>query len=105
VGQVRVHARKDEFVMIVGDVGETVGDFACVVVVHDGDGADRAMGVGPVLDFHIRETVADEIAYRLGTVGISLPLDERVEFIEKILPDGYPEPDKILFEHMASSCA
>ena len=39
------------------------------------------------------EAVPDQIPDSLGTIGIALPRDQTIEFLQQIIGDGYPEPD------------
>lgn len=99
MSQVRMHAGEDQRMVFMGDVGEPVADLAGVVVVHDGDGADRTARVGSVLEFDLGETVADEVADRLRAVRVAFPLDDGVEPVEQPFPDGHAEPDEIVIRH------
>jgi hypothetical protein len=73
-----------------------------VVVVDEGDGADRfRVAAAPLL---LDERVADEVAHRLRAVHVALVGDERVESLDEPLVGRDPESDDVR-HRMTPSCA
>lgn len=97
--QMDVHAREDELLKLMLDIGELSGEIANVVIVHEGDGSNCFLIFIPLLTDQI---VSDEIPQGLRPVRIFLPRDVAIEIIKKVVIKGDAEADEFL--HSVTNC-
>ena len=80
--EVRMAGRDDQFVILVLEFGQLLGDAVGVMVVDEGDGADdRRVGCGGALG---NQAIANQIAESLGAVGVAAARDGAVKTLEEI---------------------
>src|SRR5512143_3408609 len=90
VVQVDVHRREDLVVVIVAGGDDAIRQVALAVSVDEREARHRlaAAPLPRVLD----ETLADQVAHRLGAVGRSRARDQRVEALDQGLVDRQADP-------------
>ncbi len=92
VRDVHVRGRDDGSVVVMLNLSETRGEVALVVVVDERQDAERVGEVVPHLLVH--QPGADEVAERLGPVGVAVFLQEPVKPPDQGTVDGDAESGK-----------
>jgi hypothetical protein len=99
--EMHVQGGNDRVVMGVLMLGQLVGQVTGVVVVDQGDGADRG-GRLVAADLVLDQGVADQVADRLGTVDIAFVGNQVVEAFQQLLVDGDAEAGEVGHTRQAS---